>query len=90
MTKLAERGIETKDVLCQADIKPWQLHKWLEQGLLPDWIGRIAYGGDGIHYWYPRETVGLARKIKAWREQGIGYRQIRELLKSEGAEVWSP
>jgi hypothetical protein len=52
MAKLAERGIETKDLLRQADITPGQLHKWSELGLLPDWLGRIAYGGDGLRYWY--------------------------------------
>lgn len=87
MTKVAESGIETKDILRLADIKPWQLHKWLELGLIPDWIGKIAYGGDGLRYWYPPEAVDLAKKIKAWRERGFGYRQIRELLKKEGAEV---
>jgi len=87
MAKLAERGIETKDLLRQADITPGQLHKWSELGLLPDWLGRIAYGGDGLRYWYPPEIVELCRKVKAWHNQGISYKRIRKLLRAEGAEV---
>jgi len=87
MAKLAESYIETRDILLQADIKPWQLHKWLELGLIPDWIGKVAYGGDGLRYRYPLGIVELCRKVKAWREQGIQYKRIRELLRAEGAEV---
>ncbi len=82
-----KKGIETKDLLARAGISPGRLHDWLKRGLLPGWIGKIGIGGDGLRYRYPIEAVNLARKIKAWREQGIPYRRIRELLREEGAEV---
>jgi DNA-binding transcriptional MerR regulator len=79
--------IETKRLLELAGISSQTLWNWVAMGLVPGYSGRELYGGRGSRYWYPPGTVELARKIKSWREQGIPYRQIRELLKSEGAEV---
>lgn len=79
--------IATPELLQLAGISKQTLHNWLMMDLMPGWSGRELYGGQGSRYWYPIEALDLARKIKAWREQGIGYRAIRELLKKEGAEV---
>ncbi|MBA7700488.1 hypothetical protein ES703_109202 [subsurface metagenome] len=87
MTKVAERGIETPALLQLAGISSSELHNWVRYGVLPAWQSFVAIGGGGIHYRYPPEAVELARKIKAWRAEGIPYRQIRELLRAEGAEL---
>ncbi len=79
--------IETPELLRKSGISKQTFHNWLMMELIPGWSGRELYGGRGSRYWYPPETLELCRKVKAWREQGIPYRQIRELLKSEGAEV---
>lgn len=85
MVEVAEKGIETKDLLREAGISSYDLHHWVQAGLLPGWQSFVAYGGGGIRYRYPLEAVDLARKIKAWLEQGINYRGILELLRTEGA-----
>ncbi len=79
--------IETKRLLELAGISSTTLWNWLMMDLIPGWSGRELYGGRGSRYWYPPETLELCRKVKAWRDLGIGYRAIRELLKSEGSEV---
>ena len=83
MARLDEGGIETRGILCQAGITSAKFHKWCELGLLPFWVSRRAIGGNGLRYKYPIETVELARKIKAWREKGISYNRIRQLLAGE-------
>ncbi|GAI74270.1 unnamed protein product [marine sediment metagenome] len=85
-TKVEDR-IETKALLRLASINTVTLHYWIYLGLLPHWDGRYFEGQGGSRYVYPPGAVDLARKIKAWREQSIPYRQIRELLRAEGAEL---
>ncbi|MBA7673430.1 hypothetical protein ES703_81627 [subsurface metagenome] len=87
MSTETQGRIETKRLLELAGISPNTLWNWVAMQLIPGWSGRELYGGRGSRYWYPIEAVELARKIKAWRKQGFGYRQIRELLRAEGAEV---
>lgn len=79
--------IETPELLQLAGISKQTFHNWLMMELIPGWSGRVLYGGRGSRYWYPPETLDLAKKIKSWREQGIPYRQIRELLKGEKVEL---
>ncbi len=83
----SKERVATNELLRLAGIKTWQLLAWVQRDLVPGWCGRELYGGQGSRYWYPPETLELCRKVKAWREQGIPYRQIRELLRAEGAEV---
>ncbi|MBA7695797.1 hypothetical protein ES703_104433 [subsurface metagenome] len=85
-TKTKDR-IEKNELLRGAGISSDTLHNWIRMGLLPAWVSYVFYGAQGSRSWYPVEALELARKVKAWREQGIGYRAIRELLKSEGAEL---
>ena len=75
--------IETPELLQLAGISSDTLYNWLRMDLVPAWSSREIYGGQGSRYWYPPEAVERCRKIKAWREQGIPYRQIRELLRAE-------
>ncbi|MBA7667874.1 hypothetical protein ES703_75975 [subsurface metagenome] len=78
--------IERGALLREAGISSDTLHNWIRMGLLPAWASYEIYGGQGSRSWYPVEAVELAKKIKEWREQGIHYRAIRELLRAEGAE----
>lgn len=80
-----KRGIGKGELLRLADISSVTLHYWTYQGVLPRWSGRWFPGQSGSYYEYPPETLELCRKIKAWRAEGIPYRQIRELLRAEGA-----
>ncbi len=90
MSEKTKDRIETKDLLRKSGISSDTLYNWLRMGLIPAWNSREIYGGCGSRYWYPPEAVELVRKIKAWREQGIPYREIRGLLRKEGAEGWGP
>jgi len=87
MSVNTKNRIVTSELLQLTGISKQTLHNWLMMELIPGWSGREIYGGQGSRYWYPPEIVELCRKIKAWREQGIPYRQIRGLLRAEGAEV---
>jgi len=78
--------IETGELLRKSGISSDTLYNWLRMDLVPAWSSRAIYGGGGSRYWYPPEAIGLCRKIKSWREQGIPYRQIRELLRAERAD----
>ncbi len=77
-----ERGIPTDRLLDLAGVSSAQLHDWVDKGIMPSYIRRKAYGGNGFRFWYPSEAVELARKIKAWRAAGKPYWQIRMILKA--------
>lgn len=79
--------IETRSLLRQAGVSSVEFHDWIKFGLLPRWQAREIYGGQGSRYWYPAEVLELAKRIKAWRDEGKLVREIRALLKAEGAEV---
>ena len=79
--------IEMKELLREVDITSQQLHEWIRKGFLPEWCGREFYGGQGSRYWYPKEAVELAKKVKVWVRQRMYSRQIRELVRKEGAEL---
>ena len=78
-----KRGIPTDRLLALAGISSTQLHYWVDKGLVPSYQRRKAYGGNGFRFWYPPETLEIARKVKSWREQGKPYSLIRMLIKAK-------
>lgn len=87
MPEQVQESFVISEVLQLAGIKNWQLDDWKARELVPGWTRFQAYGGGGLRYWYPPETVECCRKIKAWRDEGISYRQIRTLLRAEGFQI---
>jgi DNA-binding transcriptional MerR regulator len=77
-----KRGIVTDRLLDRAGISSSQLHDWVNKGIMPSYIHRKAYPGNGMRFWYPPEALEVAKKIKAWRAEGKPYWQIRIFLKA--------
>ncbi|GAI60370.1 unnamed protein product [marine sediment metagenome] len=82
--------IETKDLLRLAGINSYELHNWVNRGLLPRSRWSRAYGGDGLRYWYPVEALERAKDIKRLRSQGIPMQRVRKILRGEPVELWGP
>jgi DNA-binding transcriptional MerR regulator len=79
--------IVTADLLRLAGISSYELHNWVNRGLLPRSCASIAYGGDGLRYWYPAEAVERAKDIKRLRSQGIPMQRVRKILRGEKVEL---
>jgi len=87
MSTKTEDRIVTSELLRGAGISSYDLHNWIKRGLLPRSCASVAYGGDGIRYWYPAEALERALDIKRLRSQGIPMQRVRKILRGEPVKL---
>ncbi len=87
MTQAVKETVTTSELLRKSGISSFDLHNWIKRGLLPRSCSSIAYGGDGIRYWYPAWAVECASDIRRLRGQGYSMPKVRKILRGEKVEL---